>query len=380
MANTLTGLIQYIYDSVDVVSNEPTGLIGAVSTSNKAEEAALNQDITYDITAVAAVRDITPAAVPPALDDSTTVGGTMKLTKARSVPFHWTGDDEAKVGQEAKTGIQNNKFLQAFRALRNEIEADLAALQINASRAYAAHATTPALLFGTNLAEVAQANKILTDNGAPVVGRSLVMNTTAGAAVRSLVGFGSFQAGSMLASGVLVDIYGTALRESAKIAATTAVGNNTGGYVANGAHAIGATTITLKTGTGTILAGDVITFGTNTADKYVVLTGLAAAGNITINGPGLVKAVADNAAVAVIGTCARNMLLSRDAIHLLARLPKQPAGGDSAVDEMVVQDPVTGLPFRVAMYKGYHANQFEVGLAWGTKCVKSAHLALLLGQ
>jgi hypothetical protein len=380
MGNTLTGLIQYIYDSVDVISNEPTGMIGAVSTSNKAEEAALNQDISYDITAVGVARDTTPAATPPALTDAVTGSGTMKLTRSRNVPFHWTGDDEAKVGAEAKNGIQNNKFLQAFRTLRNEIETDLAALQIYASRAYAAHATTPAAIFGSNLGEAAQIGKILTDNGAPLADRSLVLNTTGGAAVRTLVGFGSFQGGSMLDSGVLVDLYGIKMRESAKIVATTAVGNNTGGYVANGAHAVGATTITLKTGTGTILAGDVITFGTDTANKYVVLTGLAAAGDITINGPGLVKALADGAAVTVVGTCSRSLAFSRDAIHLLSRLPKQPEGGDAATDEMIVQDPITGLSFRIALYKGYHANQFEVGIAWGVKAAKSAHMALLLGQ
>jgi len=378
--NTLTGLIQYIYDSVDVVSNEPTGMIGAVSTSNKAEQAALNQEISYDITAVGVARNITPAATPPALDTATVAAGTMKLTKSRSVPFHWTGDDEARVGQEAKNGIQNNKFAQAFRTLRNEIEADLAALGLYASRAYSAHATTPAALFAANLGEVAQINKILTDNGAPSTDRSLVLNTTAGAAVRTLVGFQSVQAGSMLASGVLVDIYGTQLRESAKIETTTAVGNNTGPYVVNGAHAVGATSVTLKTGTGTILAGDIITLGSNTAVKYVVQVGLAAAGSITINAPGLLTALVDGAAVVVVGTCARNLGFTRDAIHLLARLPKQPQGGDAATDEMIVVDPVTGLPFRVAMYKGYHANQFEIGIAWGVKAVKSAHMALLLGN
>lgn len=380
MPNTLTGLIQYIYDTVDNVSNEPSGLINAVTINGKAEQAALNQDITYDITTIGAERDITPGATPPALVDEVTGAGTMKLTKAKSVPFYWTGDDEAKLGQEAKTGIQNNKIAQAIRRLRNLIEVDLGALQAQASRAYAAHATTPALLFGSNLGEVAQARKILVDNGAPSNDLQLVLNTTAGAAVRTLVGLGSFQGSGMLNTGELIDIYGVKLRESAGIAATTAVGTNTGPYVVNGAHAVGATTITLKTGTGTILAGDIVTLGTNTAHKYVVLTGLAAAGNITIAGPGLQTALSDNAAVVVVGVCARNMIFSRSAIHLLARLPMMPKGGDMATDELIVQDPITGLPFRFAQYKGYHANQYEVGIAWGVKNAVPQHTALLLGQ
>jgi hypothetical protein len=380
MANTLTGLVQYIYDTVDNVSNEPTGLISAVTLNGKAEQAALNQDISYDATNVGTERDITPGATAPALVDETTAAGTMKLTKAKSVPFYWSGDDEAKLGQEAKTGIQNNKFAQAIRRLRNLIEIDLGALHASTSRAYAAHATTPAALFASNLSEAANVRKILADNGAPMADINLVLGTTEGAAVRGLVGLGSYQGGNMLDSGVLLDIYGMKLRESAAIVTTTSVGNNAGPYVINGAHTVGATTITLKTGTGTILAGDVVTFGTNTKDKYVVLTGCAAAGPITIAAPGLRNALADGNAIVVVGTCSRSMAFSRSAIHLLARLPKQPTGGDSASDELIVQDPITGLPFRFAMYKGYHANQFEVGIAWGVKIVAPQHTALLLGN
>lgn len=380
MANTLTGLIQYIYDTVDNVSNEPSGLINAVSINGKAEQAALNQDISYSITAVGAERDIAPAATPPAFVDETVAAGTMKLTKAKSVPFYWTGDDEARLGMEAKNGIQDNKIAQAIRRLRNLIEIDLGALQNQASRAYSAHATTPAALFASNLAEAAQVRKILADNGANMSNVNLVLDTTAGAAVRSLVGLGSFQGANMLNSGSLIDIYGMSLRESAGIVTTTAVGNNTGPYVVNGAHAVGATTITLKTGTGTILAGDVITLGTNTTHKYVVLTGLAAAGTITIAAPGLKTALSDGGAVVVVGTCSRSMAFSKSAIHLLARLPKQPTGGDAATDELIVQDPITGLPFRFAQYKGYHANQFEVGIAWGVKAAVPEHIALLLGN
>lgn len=380
MPNTLTGLIQYIYDTVDNVSNEPTGMLGAVSINGKAEQAALNQDISYDITSIGAERDITPAATPPALVDETTAAGTMKLTKSKSVPFYWTGDDEARLGLEAKTGIQNNKIAQAIRRLRNLIEIDLCALHATTSRGYAAHATTPAALFASNLGEVAQARKILVDNGAPMADVNCVLNTTAGAAVRTLIGFGSTQGGSVLDTGELIDIYGVGLRESAGIVTTTSVGNNTGPYVVNGAHSVGATTITLKTGTGTILAGDVITLGSNTTHKYVVLTGLAAAGTITIAAPGLQTALTDGGAVVVVGTCSRNIIFARSAIHLLARLPMQPKGGDAATDELIIQDPVTGLPFRFAQYKGYHANQYEVGISWGVKNAVPQHTALLLGN
>ena len=304
----------------------------------------------------------------------------MKLTKAKAVPFYWTGDDEARLGMQMKTGLQDNKIAQAIRRLRNLIEADLAALHATCSRAYAAHATTPAALFASNLAEVAQVRQILIDNGAPASDLQCVFNTTAGTALRSLVNLSSFQGASMLQTGALIDVYGVNLRESAAIVTTTAVGNNTGPYVINGSHAVGATTITLKTGTGTILAGDVVTFGTNTKDKYVVLTGLAAAGDITIAAPGLRNALSDGDAIVVVGTCSRGMAFKRSAIHLLARLPKQPEGGDVAVDEVIVQDPVTGLPFRFAKYAGYHANQYEVGIAWGVKNAVPEHTALLLGN
>jgi len=380
MSNTLTGLIQYIYDTVDNVSNEPTGMIGAVSINGKAEQAALNQDITYDITAVGAERDIAPAATPPALVDETTNAGTMKLTKSKSVPFYWTGDDEARLGMEAKSGIQNNKIAQAIRRLRNLIEIDLCALHATASRAYCASATTPAALFSAGLGEVAQVRKILQDNGAAMDDISCILNTTAGADLRTLMNLTSVQGGNMLNSGVLIDPFGVKLRESAQIVTTASVGNNTGPYVVNGSHSIGATTVTLKTGTGTILAGDVITLGSNTKHKYVVLTGLAAAGTITIAAPGLQTTLSDGGAVVVVGTCSRNIAFARSAIHLLARLPMQPTGGDAATDELIVQDPVTGLPFRFAQYKGYHANQFEVGISWGVKNAVPEHTALLLGN
>ncbi len=377
MANTLTGLIQYIYDSVDVVSRELVGLIPAVYKNPKAEQVAKDQDITYDIVPEATAYDVVPNNTIPALDDSTVDTGTMKITKVRAVKFHWTGDDEAAIGREAKGNIQNNKFAQAFRRLANEMEDDLAALYVHASRAYGTPGTTPFATAGdfTDAAEVA---RILKDNGAPDGSMQLVLNTAAGA---KIIGKQSqvHMVGSSdpLRQGVLLDMAGMQIRESAKIRSHT---KGTGsGYVTSGATAEGVTDVALVTGTGTVLAGDVVEFAADGQHKYVVGTGIAAPGTISLNKPGARMTIPDANAMTIGDSYAANMAFSRDAIHLLTRLPKMPEGGDAADDIMVVQDPVSGIYFQVALYRAYRAVLIEVAVAWGVKAAKSEHMALLLG-
>jgi len=377
MANTLTGLIQYIYDSVDHVSREMVGMIPAVYKNSKADMVAKNQDITYDIVPAASAYDVTPSSSIPALDATTVGTGTMAIDKARAVKFHWTGEDEAAIGREAKAGIQNNKFAQAFRTLSGEMEGDLSGLYVHASRAYGTAGTTPFATAG-DFSDAAEVAKILKDNGAPESDLQLVINTDAGAKILGkqsqvhMVG-----SDDPLRRGVLLDIANMQIRESAKIKSHT---KGTGSlYVTSGATAEGVTDIALITGSGTVLAGDVATFAADGANKYIVGTGIAAPGTISLNEPGARVTIPDANALTVGASYAANMAFSRDAIHLLTRLPKMPEGGDAADDIMIVQDPVSGIFFQVAMYRAYRAVLIEVAVAWGVKAAKSEHIALLLG-
>ncbi len=381
MANTLTGLIDYIYESADVVSREQVGMIPAVFINGAAEMAAVNQDITYDVVPTMEAEDTAAAATPPTLGDQTVGTGTMKLTKSKTVRFYWTGEDERALGNK-RSAIENNKFAQAFRTLTNAIESDLAGLYPAASRAYGTAGNTP---FGTagDFSDAAQVVKILKDNGAPTSDLQLVINTTAGANLigkqsRADILGGSVE--SMQQQGIIINVAGCKIRESAQIKNHTK-GTGTGYAVNNVAnYAAGSTTIALDTGSNTILAGDVLTNTQSGRDtnKYIVNTALAA-GSLKLNGPGLMAGWNNDDTVAVGNAYAANLCFDRSAIHLLARLPKLPAEGDSAADEFIMIDPVSGLPFRIALYKGYMANQIAIQIAWGVKAVKSDHISILLG-
>ena len=382
MANTLTGLIPTLYKAADVVSREMVGFIPSVFLDASAEQAAKDQTISYPITAAMTAGNITPASTGPSPSGETISPGTMSISKARSISFPWNGEEILSLGSTHEM-ILRDQFAQAMRTLVNEVEADLAALYIYASRAYGTAGTTP---FGSNLGEAAQILKILKDNGAPESDLNLVINTTAGANLRTLTQLNKAnEAGtvSLRERGILLPTFGMAIRESAQTKNHT---KGTGsGYLVDltAGYAVGSTTVHVDTGTGTILAGDVLTNAATGVDtnKYIVKTGFAGDGDgdVVLANPGLKIAWVNNNAVAVGASYAANMAFARNAIHLLTRVPAMPPGGDAADDVMVITDPVSGISFQVAMYRQYRQVSYEVGLAWGVKAVKAEHIAILLG-
>lgn len=385
MSTTLTNLIPDLYEALDVVSRELVGFVPAVTLDPLAERAALNQTVRSFVAPAAAAGDVTPGVTPPD-DGNQTIGNvTLAITKSRRVPFRWTGEQERSVAAgHGAAAIRQAQLQQAFRTLANEVEGDLAGLYVSASRQHGAGGTVP---FGTagDYTDASFTRKILVDNGAPESDLQLVLNTGAGANLRGKQGGRGVDAegtDSILRQGVLLDVHGFAIRESAQVKSHTkgtgaSATTNTAGY------AVGATTITLASaGTGTIVAGDTITFAGDT-NKYVVETGdadVSGGGTVVLAAPGLRQALAASAvAITVEASGPRSVAFHRSAIVLAARLPALPEGGDVARDRTVITDPRSGLSFEVAMYPQYRQMQYEVSLAWGVKAVKPAHIALLAG-
>jgi len=381
MANTLTDLIPDLYSSIDKVSRELVGFIPAVGRNSSAERAAVGEAVRVPITPTANVGDTTPSMAIPEPTDQTIDNVAIYITKSRTAEFGYVGEEQLGLDNGPGTSsIQADQIMQAVRSLANEIELDLAAEYISASRAYGTAGVTP---FASSLDDTAQVRKILVDNGAPILDLNMVIDTTAGAKMRTLTNLTHVNEAnddSMLRRGVLLDVHGFAIRESAQVANVTA-GTGAGYLVDNVAgYAVGDTVITVGTGTGAILAGDVITFAGDT-NMYIVAVGFAGdgAGTITIGANGLREPLADTSAITIGADFVANMGFDRTAIQLVTRAPALPNGGDAAEDRMMITDAISGLSFEVATYRGYRKVRYEISIAWGVKVIKPEHCAILLG-
>jgi len=380
VANTLTGLLPTLYESLDVVSRELVGFIPSVAMDASAARAAVGQQILSPITPASAAVDVTPGVTSPDQGDQIIGNAQLVIEKSRAVPFRWTGEEQQGINTgPGYSNIKNNQIVQAFRTLCNEIELYVGGkIVAGSSRASGTAGSTP---FATNLADPAAQRKILSDNGSPLSDIHMTIDSSAGANMRTLTQLTKANEAAddtLLRQGVLLDIHGFAIRESAGVVHTTK-GTGTS-YVTNGSQAIGTTVIPLITGSGTVVAGDVVTFAGD-SNKYVVAAGggISAPGSITINKPGLLTTVAGSTAMTIGNSYTANAAYHRNAIALVTRAPALPQEGDMAVDRVTMVDPRSGLAFDVSMYAQYRRIYYEVAIAYGAAVVKPEHVCTLLG-
>lgn len=378
MSNTLTGLIPTIYTALDIVSREQVGFIPAVARNTKADAAAKDQTVAAPVAPVAVTEDIVPGPSAPNTGDQNIGTVDVKITKSKMAPVKWNGEEQLALGPAGTYNtILADQFTQAFRALSNEVDADLGALYYGTSRAVGTAGTTP---FGVkeDLTDAANARKVLEDNGSPTTSLQMVLGSSAIANLRGkqTVLFKVNESGTeqLLREGTLGRLEGFNIHNSAGVKRAPAA--TATGYLVNGAKQEGDIIIAIDTGTGSIVAGQVVTFDGDD-NQYVVAA--ATSTTITLAAPGLRQDLADNTEITVVGSFTANMAFDRNAFLLASRTPAMPEGGDTADDVMNVTDPVSGITFQIALYRQYRQVRYEVGLAWGVASIKPAHAVMLLG-
>lgn len=381
MSNILTKLIPDLYQNLDEVSRELTGFLPSVARNSSAVRAALGESVIVPVSTAMESGDVTPSMTVPEPEDFTMDNVAIQITKSRNVSFGLTGEEF----QGVNNGVGANYILgenikQAVRTLVNEMEKDVAIeAAVGSSRAFGTAGSTP---FASDLTDAAHIKKILDDNGAPMGGRSLIIDSTAGVNLRSLTqltNVGDAGTNMTLRQGELLNLFGFSIKESAGI---YNVAQSSIEGVTLSAAEIGATELTIKAATsGSLKAGDVITIAGDD-NKYVVAesnSSLSAGGKIKIAKPGLLHAVADGSSVTVVAASARNIAFTKNAIQLVTRAPALPAGRDAAVDSYIMTDSRSGMAFEVRVYQGYRKMRMEVACAWGVKVIKPEHVVTLLG-
>lgn len=388
-SQTLTGFTELLYQARDIVCREPIGFANSVIINSGSEGVSLGGTVKSFVAGEPTLNtDHTPSMTIPAGDDMTSTVDEMSIGQVARVNIPLRGETLRQL--DNTVGRQNfvdNTLAQAIRKIVNAIEAHVGTVAKNgASRAVGTAGTTP---FASSHAVIPQANQILTDNGAPVDGqRSLVLSTGAATALKTLANVYKVNesgAADTFRNGVLLDIDGVAIKQSAGVASHTK-GTLAGSPTSAAAgFALGATDITLtaSVGTGTIVAGDVLSLANDTGNAYVVKTGVAdasTAATLVLNKTGLRKATGASArALTVAASYTANVLFHRSAIELVMRPPAMPDGGDRAEDRMTVVDPKSGLVFECAIYKGYGMNLMEIICYYQAKVWKPEFVATVLG-
>jgi hypothetical protein len=388
VANTLTGLIPTIYEALDVVSREMVGAVMAVNRDSQVARAAKGQQVTSFVTPAVTVSDVVPAVTPPNDGDQNLTGVQLVIDNVKRVPIRWNGEEARglNTGGPGVNRILRDQWAQGMRALVNAADADVVAKAIKAaSRAAGTPGTTPFSTSG-DLSDFADAATILDDNGAPITDRQMILGSAAINRLRGKQGLllrvNEAGTSETLRDGVITRLEGFDLHNSA---AVKPIVKGTGaGYTLGANAAVGATLLTLASGTGTVNAGDVITLAGDPNAYVVNGVGIAAPGTITIGSPGLRLAHTSGDAVTVGGSYTPNIALSRSAMVLATRapaLPVDPSGRpmDMAEDRQTVIDPVSGIAFEVSMYLQYRQIQYEIALAWGAAVTKADNVAILRG-
>lgn len=384
MANTLTAITDDAFKAAEIVGNEPAGILNAVMLNTSSEGAAQGASVKSVRTAETTINtSATPAMTIPEGDDQTFSELSMAMDQVASARYNITGEEQKQLNSNYDfETIHGSRLLRAFRGLRNQIASQSATLIYKfASRATGTAGTTP---FASDFDVLADLRKIHEDNGFWMPGEmSVVMGTGAAANLRKLTNLQTANTAggdTMLRRGDLLDLLGYELYSDKNLGIHTKGTGTSYDVDLVAGYSAGDTTIHVDTGTGTILAGDVVTFSGDTSYGYVVGTGFAGDGDgdIILNDPGLQAAVADNEDLVIGNNYTYNLGICRQAVEIAAR-PMAAPSNDAADEVIRVPDVISGLEFEIRIYGGYHKSLVSINVVYGARAWEPGGLAILMG-
>lgn len=373
MANTLTEVIDKLLAQGLVALRQQAIMPRLVNRAYESIAAEKGSTVDVPIPSAIAAQDVTPAATPPSTADIAPTKVAIPMDKWKEAPFYMTDKDLL----EAMSGTIPMQASEAVKAIANQIDNDILALYKDVYGFSGTPATTP---FATDLVAYLDARKVLATQLSPMDDRRVVLDPTAEANALGLRAFqdASFRSDNQgIINGQIGRKLGADWFMDQNIPTHTA-GTGSGYLINNGAGYPAATkTVTVDTGTGTLVAGDIITFAGVSGTYVVVSTVGSPVTSITFE-PGLAGSVADNAAVTKKATHVVNLAFHRDAFALAMR-PFTGADPLNLGNFQSAIDPISGLVLRLEVSREHKRTRFSYDALYGVKSVRAALASRIAG-
>lgn len=375
MTNTLTNIMPKILARGLKVLRQSVIMPRLVNNDYSSEAArkgdVINVPIGRDRTSSAVV----PGPTPPAPTDSAFDNVQITLDQWEHSDFGMTDKDLVQIDKDQHfVPIQMEG---ALKALANTVNVQIWSQYKSIYGFVGTAGTTP---FATDASAAINVRKVLHQQLCPRTGRNGVLDYDAEANALALAPFRDASQSDdpdVITEGEMGRKYGIDWFTDDHVPTHTA---GTGsGYLVNdsGGMAIGETLVTVDTGTGTILVGDIVTFAGHT-QTYAVTAALAA--NQFSIYPPLVASVADDAAITLKATHKVNVVFNREAWAFATR-PLLPSVQDVLAGRkfMSMQDPKSGLTLRLELIPQYKQVMWDFDILWGSKMVRPQFAARIAG-
>ena len=412
MANNLQDILPKILARALMALLEAAVMPRLVNGDYSADAAKKGDTINVPIPSAVGTQDVAPSNTPPAPGDtvSETVPIPLNYWK-QNTPIHLTDKDLVEI--DARDAFLPMQMSEAVRSLANEVNLSIHKEYRGPVRGvFGVEGTAGTTPFGTSIGvkSATQVRKVLNQQVCPKDSRRGVLDFDAEAQALELDAFND--ASTTLSAEVKIE--GEIGRKFGidwvaddavvtHIAGTIDDGGGNKEAILDGGFAIGIDTIDVDntTLTGTIVAGDIISFANHT-QTYCVVDNAASSeftsvtdnqagtvGTYTAAGnaigslkffPALQAAVVDAEVMTVADTHVVNLVFHRDAFGFATR-PLVQSTQDLALGSQIMsmQDPKTGLVLRLEVSRQHKQVVWEFDILWGTRLIRAELAARLLG-
>jgi hypothetical protein len=312
---------------------------------------------------------VTAANTPPATADMTLSTVNVPLSSWNEAPFYMTDKDMLEVQQDKLPGVVE----AALASIVSTIDADI----LTAADAGCGLADDQGTGIFAAIGDVIEPGTLLNRNKVARAARSCVFDSTAEAALLALTQFTSadYQTSFPMETGMVGPEPKLGMQWWMDQNVQTHTCGTGNGYLVNASegYVIGDKVITVDTGTGTMLAGDVVTIG-----SYNYGVASLSGTTLTLN-QGLLATVANNATITLIdrtSTHTANIAMARDAIVFCSR-PFQ--SSNSAIASQTISDPVSGLSLRLEVTREHKRDRWSIDCLYGTKVVRPEGVIKIIG-